>query len=110
VSTPHHPFSVTVRVDGQRAVVAVEGELDMATVGAVRSAFDEMRSMGQATIVADLRGLTFIDSRGLCLLLELNRDARQNQWSFAIVDGCRPVREMLATTQLTTYFDRVDAA
>jgi anti-anti-sigma factor len=107
---PDIPLTVTVRFDGPRAVIAAQGELDMATVGAVRSAFDELRSTDWPTIVADLRGLTFIDSRGLCLLLELTLDARENDWAFAIVDGCTPVRELLAATGLTTYFDRADVA
>ncbi len=102
------PLTVAVRFDGRRAVVVTRGELDVATVGALRLAFEKLRTLGWPTIVADLRGLTFIDSRGLCLLLELERDARQNGWAFAIVDGCPPVRRVLAMAKLTTHFDRAE--
>jgi anti-anti-sigma factor len=104
------PFAVDVRTDGSRAVVAAAGELDIATVGAVRSAFDELRSAGWREIVADLRGLTFIDSQGLTLLVQLHHDAKANDWSFAIVDGAPAVRRLLEVTELTSYFDHAEVS
>jgi anti-anti-sigma factor len=98
-------FTVDVWFEGDRAVVAASGELDIATVGAVRSAFDELRSVGWPSIVADLRGLTFIDSQGLSLLVGLDLDAKEAGWSFAIIDGAPAVRRLLEITKLTTYFD-----
>jgi anti-anti-sigma factor len=103
------PFTVTVRFDGQRAFVAAEGELDLATVGALRSAFDELRGIGWPSIVADLRGLTFIDSQGLSLLVRLDLDAKEDGWRFAILDGSPAVRRLLEVARLTTYFDYAEA-
>jgi anti-sigma B factor antagonist len=101
-------FAVDVRFDGSRAVVAAEGELDIATVGAVRSAFAHLRSVAWPEIVADLRGLAFIDSQGLSLLLELHADAKADGWSFAIVDGAPAVRRLLDVTELTGYFEHAE--
>jgi anti-sigma B factor antagonist len=102
-------FALDVRFDGARAVVAVAGELDIAAVAPVNSAFGELRSVGWPEIIADLRGLTFIDSEGLQLLVRLEIDARENGWSFAIVDGAPAVRRLLALTNLTAYFTHADA-
>src|SRR3954454_22404786 len=101
-------FALDVRFDGARAVVAVAGALHIAAVAPVNSAFGELRSVGWPEIIADLRGLTFIDSEGLQLLVRLEIDARENGWSFAIVDGAPAVR-MLELTNLTAHFTYADA-
>jgi anti-sigma B factor antagonist len=102
-------FAVNVRFDGARAVVAVDGELDIAAVAQVNWAFGELRSVGWPEIIADLRGLTFIDSEGMQLLVRLEIDARENGWSFAIIDGAPAVRRALKLTNLTAYFTYADA-
>jgi anti-sigma B factor antagonist len=99
-------LTVTVRFDGQhRAWVAAEGEMDLATVAAVWAAFNDLRLVAWPTIVADLRGITSIDSEGLNLLVRLHRDSKANGWSFAIIDGAPAVRRLLEVTKLATYFD-----
>jgi anti-anti-sigma factor len=103
-----NPLVVEVRSDRRRAVVSLLGELDLATVSRARSAFDELRAAGWPEVVADLRGLTFIDSQGLQLLVTLEYDARENGWSFAIVDDSQPVRRMLELTELTTFFEAAE--
>ena len=102
---PEAFFAVTVRFDGQRAFVAAEGELDIATVGELGAAFDELRDLGWPSIVADLRGLTFIDSQGLSLLVRSHLDAKATGWTFAIVDGAPAVRRLLEVARMTTYFE-----
>ncbi len=82
----------------------------MATMPALRAAFDELRSVHWPRIVADLRGLTFIDSRGLCALLKLELDARENGWVLTIVDDSAVVRHLLETTGLASHFKRAEIA
>ena len=64
-----------LRIDAQHAddtlTLFLRGELDLATVSDVRSAFTH-HADGQAAIVIDLHDLDFIDSSGLRILLELN--------------------------------------
>jgi anti-sigma B factor antagonist len=105
----NRPFGMSVRSDGQRAVVAVEGELDMAVVGRVQARFDDLVVASCPDIVADLRGLTFLDSEGLRLLVRLAVDARKSGWRFAIVDGSPVVRRKLEITGLTSYFHYAEA-
>jgi anti-sigma B factor antagonist len=99
-------FSVHTRPDRDRAFVVARGELDLASVGAVQAAVDELRSVGWERIVLDLRELTFMDSRGLCLLIALDRDARAQGWQFALLDGSDPVRRLLELSGLSAHFER----
>jgi anti-anti-sigma factor len=67
--TPDVPFWVELRPDRERVAVVPHGELDLATVGAVRAGIDELIMRGFHGIVIDLRWTSFIDSTGLCLML-----------------------------------------
>ena len=49
--------------------VAVEGELDISTVGPLRGLIDHLQAQ-EMPVVLDLAGLTFIDSSGVELLWE----------------------------------------
>ena len=86
-------FEVRSRPDRGRVIVAVSGELDIATVGVVQAALDELYAVGWKSVVFDLRELSFIDSMGLSLLLEAERTAQRSGAAFAIVDGLAGGRE-----------------
>jgi anti-anti-sigma factor len=100
-------FEVRAWPDRDRVIVAPHGELDVATVGAVRAALDELRAAGWASIVLDLREVTFIDSTGLSLLLEADGAARSTGTAFAIVDGSPAVAWLLDLVGLSEHFKRV---
>src|SRR5215207_692818 len=63
---PEDIFEMTERRDGETAVLALSGELDLATVGTVERRLAELREEGQATVL-DLDRLTFMDSTGIRL-------------------------------------------
>jgi anti-sigma B factor antagonist len=99
-------FDVRTWPDRERVILAVSGELDLASVGAVRAALDELLAAGWESIVLDLRALTFIDSTGLSLLLESERAARHADAAFAIVDGSPAVARLLELVGLGDHFRR----
>jgi anti-anti-sigma factor len=71
-------LTIRSRRDGAAHVLTIAGELDVASAPGVEA---ELRCIERATalltsIVVDLRGLTFIDSTGLRLLVEANHRAR----------------------------------
>jgi anti-anti-sigma factor len=57
------------RTTAARSELVLEGELDLATVSAVEAALAEVRETG-ADVLVDLRGVTFLDSTAVRLLLE----------------------------------------
>jgi anti-anti-sigma factor len=101
-------FEVQTWPDRARVFVTARGELDIETVARLRTALDELSSAGWENVVLDLRELTFIDSMGLSLLLEADREARRTGRSFAIVDGSPAVARLLEAVGLTGHFARAE--
>jgi anti-sigma B factor antagonist len=76
-------FAVTSHREEGRLVVVPTGELDIASADAVRSEAD--RRNPDDELVLDLRGLTFVDTSGIQLLVELQRAARDEGFALRIV-------------------------
>lgn len=68
------PFAVREHAVGGATVLALEGDLDLASAEPAGEALRRAQSDG-ATVVLDLRGLRFMDSSGLRVVLEAQRRA-----------------------------------
>jgi anti-anti-sigma factor len=99
-------FRMRIVPDRERVIVALHGELDMVSIEVVRPALAELHAAGWASLVLDLRELTFIDSTGLSLLLAAEREAQRLGAEFAIVDGSPPVARLLEIVGLHDHFTR----
>ena len=96
------PFAVEVQRREHVAVVQPRGELDLATVGTLEAAIDGAIAEtlgaasddgmdGHARLVLDLRRLSFIDSTGLHLLVELNRRSQPDGFQLTLLAPAAPV-------------------
>ena len=83
------PFSIDVVPQGDRTVLYLSGELDLATVGELEEAIDRRVRAGEEVVV-DLRRLTFMDSSGVRALVAGHQIAEENGGSLVIV---RPARD-----------------
>ena len=99
-------FTLEIRPEDDVTVVVVTGELDIATAPRVRDAVFRLRADGCEAMVLDLRQLTFLDSQGLALLVQLDRDARSQAWDFVIADGSPPLSRLLKIVGLEDHFAR----
>jgi anti-anti-sigma factor len=66
-------------------VIAPDGELDIARVGAFRAALSDAAREGAAAVVVDLSQVSFIDSSGLGALVELHNRLRRSGRQLAVV-------------------------
>ena len=111
--TSRHDRTAELRVDVQPeprgARVCPRGEIDLATVGSVRRAIDEVVAAGRERVVVDLRDVTFMDSTGLHLCLEADEAARADGWELQIIDGPRPVQRVFEIAGLRDRLPFVDA-
>jgi anti-sigma B factor antagonist len=103
------PFSVSVEREGTQAVVAVRGELDLATAPELEAALlPGLRDGGSA--VLDLRGLEFMDSTGVRVIVAAHHAAQEHGGSLALVrtkpDG--PVARVLEISGLDAVLNLVD--
>jgi anti-sigma B factor antagonist len=89
-------FSVEVRREGSRTVVAPSGELDLGSAGKLRSALQRSREDGP--VVLDLRDVTFMDSVGLGLVIEEHRRAERGGTDFRLRRGPEHVQRLFEMT------------
>ena len=89
------PFRIETRADGDRTYVVPAGELDLSTVGELSAAVAAARTGSAARIVVDLRELSFIDSSGIGLLLELARAEAAAGARLEMLDGAAPVARVI---------------
>jgi len=89
---------------GSFDVVAVSGEIDLASHMLLRSKIDELLMAGPADIVVDLTETTFLDSTALGTLIGARRRAHGLRGSLAIVLGNRQVTRVFELTGLKKVF------
>lgn len=94
-------FTVDVFRDGAAVVVAPRGELDLATVNQLRN--ELARHARAPVLVLDLRGLTFMDSSGVALVLEQQRSAEVENSDFRLVPGRPAVQRLFEMTKLAPH-------
>jgi anti-sigma B factor antagonist len=78
------------RVDGYE-LLAVEGELDIATAPRMISALNEAFASLERPLVVDLSSVGFMDSTGLALLMNAHRRVKRHGQGFAIVCPHGPI-------------------
>ena len=86
-------LKVEILVVGHASVVSLRGEVDIATASKVRAALDAAR--GDGAIVLDLRGVDFIDTSGLRVIVSERQRARTDGYAFAVVRGSSQVQRLL---------------
>jgi anti-sigma B factor antagonist len=92
-------LAVEVRRERGYAVVTLAGELDIISVAGLREELFALAASGRP-LVADLDGVTFLDSAGLSVLVGAARRADAHGGSFRVVCARPRTRKLLALTGL----------
>lgn len=100
------PFRCEVVPDGESVAIRLHGELDIATVPEVDAAFVDVAER-RRPIVLDLRGLTFMDSRGIRMLVAFRDHARAGGFPLTITCGDR-VHRLLSLTGLDRHLTVIE--
>jgi anti-sigma B factor antagonist len=102
-------FDLTTERADDRVTVALTGELDISTGPQLD---EELRRVEgdapRAVIVVDLRGLEFIDSSGLRVLIAADARAHQRGARLVIVRGPEIVRRVFEVTRLDERLNVVE--
>jgi anti-sigma B factor antagonist len=94
---------IDVSSEGERVVLRLDGELDLASVPTLENAVESATLDDTAELVLDLRGLEFIDSTGLrAILLQDKRSAERGQ-AFALVRGPEQVQRLMNMTRVDEH-------
>jgi anti-sigma B factor antagonist len=96
--------------DGGARTLALMGELDLASVGALEAAVKRMCSDATTSITLDLRGLTFIDSTGLAAIVLASKLCGTNGHEFALIRGASSTQRLFELTGLIDVLPFRDGA
>ena len=110
---PRRPFGAHSAVRNGVARIAVEGELDVASISQFTQSLAridaEADGQGRPHLLIDLRGVTFMDSSGLREVVAVAEDASEAGRRFAIIGVARPVRNLFELTRDRQFIDGEDA-
>jgi anti-anti-sigma factor len=87
-----------VRSHGRASVIAVSGELDLASGPAFEQELARVTSSDAEQVVLDLRELEFMDSTGLSILVKAHQQAEEAGQRFGLVKGPQQVQRLLTLT------------
>jgi anti-sigma B factor antagonist len=96
-------LSIDVRREGERVVLRVDGELDLAGVPLLENEAENATLDNPEEIVLDLRGLEFLDSTGLRAILSLDKRATERGQTFALVRGPEQVQRLMNMTRVDEH-------
>jgi anti-sigma B factor antagonist len=103
---PTLEFETTL--NGTVAVIAATGELDLSGAALLESELERLESEPElGTVVLDLRGLEFMDSSGLRLVVLADMRAREAGRRFALVRGGETVHRVFEITRMSERLDFV---
>lgn len=103
------PFLLEAAVHGDAWVIAIDGELDIATAPQLRDALGDAIRYGREHVVVDLSGVVFVDSMGLAALLNGLRRLTRADARLSIVATHPDVLRTFRLTRLDTTFSLYDS-
>jgi anti-anti-sigma factor len=92
------PFRVEERTERDVVRLCPIGDVDIDTVGEIRERLETATAAGAKLVVLDLRGVTFLDSTGLHMVLEADARSRAQGWEFGLVGGPADVQRVFDVT------------
>jgi anti-sigma B factor antagonist len=88
------------RVHGERHVIVLSGELDIASAQMLEATLEEACSAGATELVLDLAGIEFMDSTGLRAILRGRTLCEEHHCGYRLTPAQRPVERTLEVTGL----------
>ena len=93
------PMSLEIVSGDDSVTMLVTGEVDLASKDLLEEALTNL-GVEPRNLMVDLRGVTFIDSMGLTMLLRIDRLCTANGGSLALAAPSENVKKLLRMAQL----------
>jgi anti-anti-sigma factor len=91
-------FRVDVRRTDHATVLAVRGELDLASSTTLEQALEEAGGSEPELVVLDLREVEFMDSSGLAVIVKAHHRAENAGHRLGVINGSPQVKRLLSLT------------
>lgn len=102
-------FHIEQRASATSPVIAVSGEIDVATAPQLRECLHRVIAQGEATVVLDLLDVTFLDSTALGVLVGALKRCRELGGELNIVVADPRIVKIFEITGLTNVFTIADS-
>jgi anti-sigma B factor antagonist len=94
-------FTVKLQPHSDAALIAVSGELDIASAPELEQALDQIRPDQTKLVIVDLRELEFMDSTGLSIIVRAHQRLSEHGCELSLVKGPPQVQRLLDLTGVT---------
>lgn len=101
----HPAVRVTSRQAAGRTLIAIEGEIDVASAAALRENLLAEFGRARTAVIIDLSGVSFCDATGLSVLVTARRRAHLLGLSLTLVAPRPSMHRLLRVTGLDRAFD-----
>jgi len=96
-------FEITEEIRKESLILSVAGELDLSTGPLLVQRVEDKLGEEHTTLTLDLSDLTFMDSSGLRLLIDLNQRSATAEWNLKLI---HPQHESALTVLQLTGADK----
>jgi anti-sigma B factor antagonist len=98
---------VETRNGARDVLLSVQGDVDLATAPELEAALERALQGPARRLVVDLRGVQFLDSTGLALLVRQEREARAAARDLIVVKGPPQVQQVFDLTGVSGHLTMV---
>jgi anti-sigma B factor antagonist len=102
-------FLVETQTSGRATTLALSGELDLLSSPSLEQALGHAIESDAELVLIDLRGLEFMDSTGLHLLVQGQQRAHVSGRRYAVIRGNEQVQRLLDLTGVAEFLTIVDS-
>jgi anti-anti-sigma factor len=88
-------FTIAEETRGGTQLLTLAGELDLSTVPELMRRLESRLAQDTTQLTLDLGDLTFMDSSGLRLLIELDRRSRREAWKLTLIPSKHESTQMV---------------
>ena len=105
----HTDFGVQTHTTGRVTTLTVTGELDLVSSPVLERELERAIGLDTEVILLDLRGLAFMDSTGVHLLLKAHQSAEQAGRRLVVTKGSEQVQRLLDLTGVAELVQIVES-
>lgn len=102
-------LAMEVRVEGASTVIAIAGEIDLATIPLLTERLDQLIGEGRIHLVLDMSDVIFVDSTGLSALIRVRSRVLAEGGSIDLAGAQANVAKVFEITNLTEVFSLHDS-
>ncbi|HBY09565.1 MAG TPA: anti-sigma factor antagonist [Chloroflexi bacterium] len=99
------PFSAQVRIENQRVVIDLQGEINAQADEALNLAYAEADSQNPKVIVLNFSGVDYINSTGIALIVGLLAQTRKTHRRLVVYGLSEHYVQIFQITRLSDFMD-----